>query len=221
MTLDAPRTERVSTRKLKRKMSKAEAASMPSHIDVPSAPTYDPSKKGERAPYEAQQVCRVELLMTKGIHSKRQLMSLLEIKDHRQIDRYIARVSARWEMTGTSKDHARHRGEGLNRLDLVESELWSKLGNIEDPRTAIATLSAVLNVHKERVVLQGLTPKVIERIGLDKASTVDFSKAQADHGKVSRIAARMVELIGEQTGKVIEHAPSRLLKKALATGIAV
>jgi len=46
MTLDAPRTERVSTRKLKRKMSKAEAARMPSHIDVPSAPTYDPSKKG-------------------------------------------------------------------------------------------------------------------------------------------------------------------------------
>jgi hypothetical protein len=208
MTLDAPRTERVSTRKLKRKMSKAEAASMPSHIDVPSAPTYDPNKKGERAPYEAQQVCRVELLMTKGIHSKRQLMSLLEIKDHRQIDRYIARVLARWEMTGTSKDHARHRGEGLKRLDLVESELWSKLGNIEDPRTAIALLSAVLDVHKERVVLQGLSQKALERIGLDTASTVDFSKSKADHGKVSRIAARMVELIGEQTGKVIEHAPS-------------
>jgi hypothetical protein len=195
MTLDAPRTERVSTRKLKRKMSKAEAASMPSHIDVPSAPTYDPSKKGERAPYEAQQVCRVELLMTKGIHSKRQLMSLLEIKDHRAMERYIARVFARWELFGTTREHARHRGEGLNRLDLVESELWSRLGNIEDPRTCIATLSAVLNVHKERVVLQGLSPKVIERIGLDTASTVDFSKAKADHDKASRIAARMLELI--------------------------
>ena len=129
MTLDAPRTERVSTLKLKGAMPKAEAASMPSHIDVPSAPIiYDPRKSEERPLYEEQQVCRVELLMAKGIRRKRQLMSVLQIKDHRQIDRYIARVLALWEMTGTSREHARHRGEGLNRLDLVESELWSKLG---------------------------------------------------------------------------------------------
>jgi hypothetical protein len=203
MTLDAPRTERVSTRKLKGAMPKAEAASMPSHIDVPSVPIYDPRKSEERPLYEEQQVWRVEHLMAKGIRGKRQLMTLLDIKDHRQIDRYIARVSARWEMTGTSKDHARHRGEGLNRLDLVESELWSKLGNIEDPRIRIKTLKAILDVHDRRVELQGLTPKVIERIGLDKASTVDFSKSKVSHDKVSRIAARMLELIGERTGKVI------------------
>jgi len=203
MTLDAPRTERVSTRKLKRKMSKAEAASMPSHIDVPSAPIYDPRKSEERPLYEEQQVWRVEHLMAKGIRGKRQLMTLLDIKDHRQIDRYIARVSARWEMTGTSKDHARHRGEGLNRLDLVESELWSKLGNIEDPRIRIKTLTAILKLQVRRAELQGLTPKVIERLGLDTANTVSFAKAKADHDKVSRIAARMLELIGERTGKVI------------------
>jgi hypothetical protein len=184
-------------------MPKAEAASMPSHIDVPSVPIYDPRKSEERPLYEEQQVWRVEHLMAKGIRGKRQLMTLLDIKDHRQIDRYIARVSARWEMTGTSKDHARHRGEGLNRLDLVESELWSKLGNIEDPRIRIKTLKAILDVHDRRVELQGLTPKVIERIGLDKASTVDFSKSKVSHDKVSRIAARMLELIGERTGKVI------------------
>jgi hypothetical protein len=45
------------------------------------------------------------------------------------------------------------------------------------------------------VVLQGLSPKVIERIGLDTASTVDFSKAKAHHDKASRMAARMLELI--------------------------
>ena len=209
MTLDAPRTERVSTRKLKGAMPKAEAASMPSHIDVPSAPIiYDPRKSEERPLYEEQQVWRVELLMTKGIRRKGDLMTMLGIKDYRAMDRYITRVFARWELFGTTREHARHRGEGLNRLDLIESELWSRLGNIEDPRIRIKTLKAILDVHDRRVELQGLTPKVIERIGLDKASTVDFSKSKVSHGKVSRIAARMVELIGEQTGKVIEHAPS-------------
>jgi len=49
-------------------------------------------------------------------------------KNHRQIDRYIARVSARWEMTGTSKDQRAAIVARAQSLDLVESELWSKLG---------------------------------------------------------------------------------------------
>jgi hypothetical protein len=195
MTLDAPRTERVSTLKLKRKMPKAEAALIPPYVDVPSAPIYDPRKSEEHALYEEQQVWRVELLMTKGIRRKGDLMTMLGIKDYRAMDRYIARVLARWEMTGTTKDHARHRGEGLNRLDLIESELWSGLGNIEDPRIRIKTLTAILKLQVRRAELQGLTPKVIERLGLDTANTVSFAKAKADHDKVSRIAARMLELI--------------------------
>jgi hypothetical protein len=196
MTLDAPRTERVSTLKLKRKMPKAEAALIPPYVDVPSAPIYDPRKSEEHALYEEQQVCRVELLMTKGIRRKGDLMIMLGIKDYRAMDRYIARVFARWEMFGTSRQHTRHRGEGFVRLDLIESELWSRLGNIEDPRTCIATLSTILNVQVRRAELQGLTQKVIERIGFDTSDSVNFAKAAADHDKVSRIAARMLELIG-------------------------
>jgi hypothetical protein len=111
-------------------------------------------------------------------------------------------------MFGTSRQHARHRGEGLVRLDLIESELWSRLGNFKDPRAEITILATILNVHKERVTLQGLTQKVLERIGFDTSNQVSFAKAAADHDKVSRIAARMLELIGERSDRVIEHVPS-------------
>jgi len=44
-------------------------------------------------------------------------------------------------------------------------------------------------------VLQGLSPKVIERIGLDTASTVDFSKAKATMTRLPRMARVCWKLI--------------------------
>src|SRR6202000_1319693 len=122
-------------------------------------------------------VARVELLMIKGIRQKRQLMLLLDVDDPRQMDRYMGRVLARWELTGTSQDYARARGEGLTRLDLVESELWSLTQNLEDVTRKQAILQTILNVHKHRMDLLGLTPKVIEHVCLGNGeSDVGFSK---------------------------------------------
>ena len=44
------------------------------------------------------------------------------------MERYIKRVDARWELLGQSQNLARHRGEGLARLDLIDRTLWARVG---------------------------------------------------------------------------------------------
>jgi hypothetical protein len=177
---------------------------MPDRVVIPPDPTYDDSDPALR---DEQQVARVELLMLKGIRQKRQLMLLLNVADHRQMDRYISRVQARWELVGANQDYSRARGEGLQRLDLIESELWAKTQNMEDARVSQTLLQTILNVHRHRMDLLGLTPKVIEHIGIGTDSDVAFSKTAGTHERLSMLAARMMRMIEERT-KVIEHAPA-------------
>ena len=178
---------------------------MPERVHVPPEPTYDARDPALR---DEQQVARVELLMIKGIRQKRQLMLLLDVDDHRQMDRYISRVLARWELMGASQDYSRARGEGLTRLDLIESELWALTQNLEDATRKQSIMQTILNVHKHRMDLLGLTPKVIEHIGLGNGdSDMAFSKSAGTHERMSMLAARMMKMIEDRT-KAIEHEPA-------------
>jgi len=202
-----PRTNKISLDDIRRKATLDQRATMPDSVRVPEAPVYANSG-AEKGLYEEQQVARVELLMTKGVRARSQLMALLAITDPRAIDRFIDRVHARWEMTGTTQDHARHRGEGLNRLDLIESELWVRLQNSTDQRLNVTVLANLLNVQHMRNEMVGLTAKTIERIGAADGDSIAFNRSAAAHERLSLVAARVMKLIEERTEtKVIEHDP--------------
>jgi hypothetical protein len=193
---------RINIKKMKESLPADMREALPTRVEAPPEPTYDQS---DPALHDEQQVARTELLMVKGIRQKRMLMTLLSIADHRKMDRYIARVLARWELVGTSQDHSRARGEALTRLDLIDSELWSKLQNQGDVRVSIVILSTLLNVQRQRTEVLGLTPKVIERIGSLDSGNVAFSKQAAAHERLSMLAARMLRMVEEREGRVIEH----------------
>ncbi len=164
----------------------------PATVVVPDPPNYgddDPTMRDE------QQVVRTEILMTKGIRDRRQLMALLEVRDQRTMDRYIKRVYARWEQLGSSRDLTRHRGEGLNRLDLVESEAWAQVSNAEHPMVKLAGLKLVSEVHRQRLELLGLTPKVIADMNNSAGDNIKFSQRVASHETLSRVASRMLAMI--------------------------
>lgn len=200
------KARRVDLGMIRKKLPEEIRSTVPPRIDVPVEPIYGDTG-ADRTLFEEQQVSRVEILMTKGIRNKRHLMTLLEIKDVRQIERFIARVHARWEMLGTTQDHARHRGEGLNRLDLIESELWAKLQNQGDDRIAVVILNTLVGVQKQRAEMLGLTPKIIERIGSVDGDGIAFSRQVSAHERLSMVASRMLTLIEERSSvKVIEHA---------------
>lgn len=180
---------------------------MPAQVYVPDPPIYDRST--EMGEYDEQQVARVELLMLKGIRSRRQLQALLDIHDARTMDRYMRRVHARWEVFGTTRDYARHRGEGLARLDLIESEIWSKLSNLDEkasPQVSLNYLNALLKVQEYRADTLGLTPKVIAHIGNTDDMGSDFSRMVLKHDRLSQLVQRMHEMI-EERSKVIDHEP--------------
>lgn len=208
------RKQKVQTSKFVKKLSSKNREGLPAEIDVPEPPMYRPKDEGEpgeAALHDEQQVVRVEVLMLKGVRNKRHLMEMLQIQDGRAIDRYIKRVHARWEMGGTTREHARHRGEALQRLDLIESEIWSKLSNLDQktsPQVALNYLKALMDGQKQRSELLGLTPKVIAHIGAGADADLEFSRRVADHTMVSRMAARMAQLI-EERQKTIEHEDDR------------
>ena len=210
--------KRVGTKKIKltdvmKRLPVAGRELLPPVVTVPEAPNHGTESFDERNLHDEQQVLRTEILMTKGIRARRQLMVLLEIDNAVVMDRYIKRVHARWEMFGSNQDYARHRGEGLSRLDLIESELWSRLGNIDPkaaPGTSVAFLNALLHVQKQRFEVLGLTPKVIAHIGATTAvQGLEFARQVASHDRLAMIAARMLTMIQERTGpRTINHAAS-------------
>ncbi len=200
------RKKTLGKNELKKLGTKAEAALLPPKITVPDDPTF--VREGDNKElHDEQQVLRVEILMTKGIRNRRQLTTLLDIKDLKTTDRYIARVHARWEMNGTQQDHARSRGEGLNRLDLIESELWSKLQNQGDARISVSILNTILQVQRQRSEMLGLTPKVIERIGSIEAEGATFTRQAIAHDRLTMLAQRMMQLIDDRA-KTIDQVPN-------------
>lgn len=175
---------------------------MKPYVDVPGEPLYN--RKEDRELYEEQQVCRVERMMTKGFRRKSQLMRMLKITSA-EVDRYIPRVLARWEMLGTARDHARHIGEALHRLDLIEQGMWALLEPKPDEPPLRVTdqmkiLGVMLKVHDARTKMLGLTPKVIERINMEAGNSSTFSKEAAAHQRMRMMAARMLEIIEERYG---------------------
>lgn len=183
---------------------------VPTRVVVPPPPTYSDNDPGDRTLRDEQQVARVEILMTKGVREKAQLMTLLGIEDFRQITRYMERVYARWELYGGHQDLARQRGETLNRLDLIEQELWQRVNNNNDsdPRVALVALNNLTQLSAQRTSLLGLTPKVIERMNSqDAGDSIAFARRITGHEKMARVVARMAEMLEERTAglKVIEQ----------------
>ena len=125
-----------TTRKPKKSPSKARDPIKPRVNKPPPEPTYPPGRETGLLRDE-QQVARVEMLMTRGVRNKRQLMQHLDVDDPRQMERYIGRVLARWELLGQSQNLARHRGEALTRLDLIDTKLWARAGQREPDGTEI------------------------------------------------------------------------------------
>lgn len=173
---------------------------LPKQVKVPPEPSYDEDVEGERALHDEQQVFRVEALMLKGIRDHRRLMQMLQITDKRKIDRYIARVLARWELQGSSNDLSRARGEALARLDMIEAKLWAKIDAKtkagDDPRISVASLKVLVDLQKQRNEVSGLSEKAIERLlTQDPSSALTFTENTATHAKLATLAKRILGMI--------------------------
>lgn len=111
----------------------------------------------EKEKYKGQ----VEILLLKGVTSATQVSSHLGIA-YNTARRYIEEIYYRWAVLGGPTRMRQVRGEARARLDLLTSELWMMFQNNKDDRTRTTILTQLLGVHDRRMILDGLTPTMLQ-----------------------------------------------------------
>ncbi|TXN05922.1 hypothetical protein FV242_01755 [Methylobacterium sp. WL64] len=194
-----------------RVLAKAKSASAAAQrIHQPPLPTVSATE--DKAAHEDQQTSRVEMLMLKGVTRPELIGQLLELNT-RTVIRLIERVHARWEITGGGRTITRFRGEAMARLDLLEQETWAKYAALSNrkepsPKDEARMLKLLLDISGQRNALLGLSPKVVERLGLtpDQPAEV-LARLTAQRG-LAQMAIRLTELLAERraaVGETIDH----------------
>ena len=155
-----------------------------------------------------QDVSRVELCMLRGVSKPGIIGAMLGLPT-RTVQRYQERVEARWTITGGGRNIPRYRGEALARLDLVESEAWAAYGAIDnqkDPsvRDRCKVLGLIASLQDQRSALLGLSPKVIDRIGMLPDQSAEFLARFAAQKDLAAMAARLTRLLAERRAALAE-----------------
>lgn len=169
--------------------------------------------KDDKALHEEQQISRVEMLMLKGVVRPDIIGAMLDLGTQ-HVQKLQDRVHARWEITGGGRTIARFRGEALTRLDLLEQEAWSTYGSLDnrkDPsvRDRVKVLGLIASLQDQRSALLGLSPKVIERIGLLPDHSAEVLARFAAQKDLAVMATRLTQILAERRaaldGETIDH----------------
>ncbi|RYB01441.1 hypothetical protein D3272_26065 [Lichenibacterium ramalinae] len=139
--------------------------------------------------------------MLRGISSPHILQSLLGIGTEKEVNRLITLVEARWAITGRGRDLTRYRGAALARLDLLTSEMWSRLSSDNadlKPSDRVAMIRTILDIECQRNMLLGLSQTVITRMATLPNTGTGISGAIADQQALAATAGRFLELIAQR-----------------------
>lgn len=124
---------------------------------IPAAQAASTSEEREKT------ISQVELLMLKGISNISVIAGILKLPTS-TAHNHAKMVHARWEVLGSPQRHIKTKGEALSKLTLIENELWSLYSNAPGEQTGrkITILSQLQQVVDRKLIIQGLTPRVLE-----------------------------------------------------------
>lgn len=165
-----------------RKTLDAEVERVSGLIKPPMAPTRE-----EPHLQREQQIARVEILMLKGVNSASAIGAML-LLDTQQVHRYMQAVTARWEIVGSQRNITVLRGQMVSRYDLLLQEAWVKLQNTQDDRNATVLIGTINNILSNMQTLQGLTPKVVERLVIMSEDRGDITRRLAKQDGLTKMA---------------------------------
>lgn len=158
-----------------------------------------PVEQHDRTLIDEQQVVRVEQLMLRGFTDTGQLCSLLGVVDRRQMERYIRRVYARWEMNGSRTNFAVARGKALMRNREMQQQFWVIIQNMpdDDHRAKLVALNSLIACQQHEEKLMGLTDKVITDLN-NRSSDNPAMMRMRQQDKLAEMAKRMGQLLEER-----------------------
>jgi hypothetical protein len=115
---------------------------------------------------------RAEVLMLKGVHSPTLIAQILECS-RGQADHLIRSVHARWEVLGGPRSTMRSKGEAASKLTMLENEYWTLFAQGEvTPQIKTTILSNLVTLIDRKLLLHGLSPKVLEDIAQESVDNV-------------------------------------------------
>lgn len=158
-----------------------------------------PLTETDRTLRDEQQVARVEQLMIRGFRDPSQLCAMLGIEDRRQMDRYIRRVHARWDITGSKNDLRRYRGEALAKIQEIQRQYWVLLQNCpdDDVRAKAVIVASLKSAQEYEAFLKGLTAKQIEKMNLTTEDS-DVVMRMQKQTAIAGVAQRMAQLFRDR-----------------------
>ena len=192
------------------------------YAKIPPAPEID--KNEDRVLYEEQQTSRVEKVMMQGYRDPIQIARQMNMSA-REIEEYMRRVQARWDIEGGQKKFMEYRGESLYRLRALEARLWQKLEELEAKTDSegkpipiplsdlIAIQREIRETARQRGEMLGLTKERIDRLMDTEAEQALNFKRKADvFESGARVAAHILDIMEERLVANRREARSRIIE---------
>lgn len=164
--------------------------------NIPNPKSEDMMEAREKA------ISQVELLMLKGITNQSVIAQLLKIPPQ-TISNYVRLVHARWEVLGNPSKHNKTKGEALSKLTLIENELWTLYSNAatDSMKGKISILSQLQQVVDRKLIISGLTPRVLEAEANNVPSHFEGQLSPSDMiSKHQQSVGVLVKLLGVMNG---------------------
>lgn len=171
-------------------------APVATRVSVPDVPYVD--RYSDPQQWDDQQMARIEMLMLKGVTEPRVLQQMLQMPDRNKIIRWIDRIHVKWATVGGGQKLKRYRGEAMNKLDLVQSELWVMANGMResDSRGYIVAMQQIMAAIRFQGELSGLTPQAIERMNMAEDGANPAMQAIAKNERLMQVFMKYAEHAG-------------------------
>lgn len=127
-----------------------------------------------------KQVTQVEVLLLKGLTNLNVLASIIQCS-RQHMSGLVKAVHTKWELIGGPRNAPQIKGEAIAKLSLLENEYWSLFAKEHTPiSTKVAILSSIVGVIDRKMLIHGLSPKVLEMIAKDKAGDSEVMDTAMD-----------------------------------------
>ena len=176
----------------------------------------EPDQEGTRTAEYAQReklVAQTEILMLKGVTSTQVLCDILKVEKH-TVNALCHAVRTRWELAGGPRNGNLVKGEALAKLAMIENSYWTLFGApTTPPPTKVMVLNNLINVIDRKMVIQGLTPRVLELQAVEAPSATAFDSqtpmeaSMSIQKSLSAATEAAVQLIAQANGIYAESEP--------------
>ena len=120
-------------------------------------------------------ILQIEILMLKGVTSDKNISIMLGVTD-KTVTKYKEIIEYRWAAKGRHQNLALIRGRARQRLNLITEELWTLFANAKKSTLKVQVLQTLLTTHDRQMLLDGLTPKIIEGLKDELLDTLTAGK---------------------------------------------